>query len=116
VSNSFSYQDNSKIAFKSKELDFFDLKLSKEYNINDLIHSDKNEFIQQIESGSEIEDVIEIKEEIIDKDSSENSSEEDRYYADKAGKHCRNCNSTFGSENELHQHLRFEIACIIWIV
>jgi hypothetical protein len=113
VSNSFSYQDNSKIAFKSKELDFFDLKLSKEYNINDLIHSDKNEFIQQIESGSEIEDVIETKEKIIDEHLSEDSSEEDRYYAYKVGKHCRNCNSIFESENKLHQYLRLEIACII---
>jgi hypothetical protein len=97
-------------------LGFFDSELSEEYSADDLVHSDKNEFIQQIESGSEVENVIEAKEEITDEDSSEDSSEEDRYYADKAEKHCRNCNSTFESENELHQQLRFEIACIIWIV
>jgi hypothetical protein len=55
-----------------------------------------------MESGSEIENVIEIKEKITDKNFSEDSSEEDKYYADKTGKHCRNCNSTFGSENELY--------------
>jgi hypothetical protein len=67
------------------------------------------------DSSKEDEDVIEAKEEITDKNS-EDSSEEDRYCVDKAGKHCRNCNSTFGLGNKLHQHLRFEIACIIWIV
>jgi hypothetical protein len=59
-SNSFSHQDNSKIAFKPEELGFFDPELS--------------------EVGG--------------------------YHADKAGKHCRNCNSTFESGNKLHQHLR----------
>jgi hypothetical protein len=125
MSNSFLYQDNSKIAFKSEELDFFDPELSEKYGADDLVHSGKNEFIQQMESGSETEDVIEAKkeitdedpsedsskededvieakEEITDEDSSEDSSEEDRYCADKAGKHCRNCNSTFELGNKLH--------------
>jgi hypothetical protein len=66
-----------------------------------------------MENGSEAENVIEIKKEIIDENPSENSFEEDRYYADKIGKYCKNCNSIFGSENKLHQYLRFEIACII---
>jgi hypothetical protein len=69
-----------------------------------------------MKNGSEIEDVIEIKEEITDENFSEDFSEENKYYADKAGKYCRNCNLIFGSENKFHQHLRFEIACIIWIV
>jgi hypothetical protein len=55
-----------------------------------------------MESGSEVEDVIEAKEEITDENSSKDSSEEDRYCADKTGKHCRNCNSTFESENKLY--------------
>jgi hypothetical protein len=69
-----------------------------------------------MENELEAENVIEIKKEIIDEDISEDFSEENRYYADKIGKHCRNCNSIFGSENKLYQYLRFEIACIIWIV
>jgi hypothetical protein len=40
--NSFSYQNNSKIAFKSEELRFFDLELFEKYNTDNLIHSDKN--------------------------------------------------------------------------
>jgi hypothetical protein len=55
-----------------------------------------------MESGSEVENVIEAKEEIINEDFSEDFSEEDRYYADKAEKYCRNCNSIFGSENEFY--------------
>jgi hypothetical protein len=43
--NSFLYQDNSKIAFKFKELDFFNFELSEEYDINDLVHSGTNGFI-----------------------------------------------------------------------
>jgi hypothetical protein len=66
-----------------------------------------------MKSGSEAENVIEAKKEITDENSSKNSSEEDKYCVDKAGKYYRNCNSTFGSENKLHQYLRFEIACII---
>jgi hypothetical protein len=53
-----------------------------------------------MKSGSEAENVIEAKKEITDENSSENSSKENRYCADKAGKHCRNCNSTNGSETE----------------
>jgi hypothetical protein len=94
-------------------LGFFDSELSEEYSADDLVHSDKDKFIQQMENGSEVENVIEAKKEITDENSSKDSSEKDRYYADKTEKHCRNCNSTFESENKLHQQLRFEIACII---
>jgi hypothetical protein len=66
-----------------------------------------------MKSGSETKNIIEAKKKIIDENFSENSSEKDRYCADKTGKHCRNYNSTFESENKLHQHLQFEIACII---
>jgi hypothetical protein len=69
-----------------------------------------------MESESEIENVIEVKKEITDENPSEDFSEENKYYADKIGKHCRNCNLIFGLENKLYQHLRFEIANIIWIV
>jgi hypothetical protein len=69
-----------------------------------------------MESGLEIENVIEVKEKIIDENFSKNFFEEDRYCADKIGKYYRNCNSIFESENKLHQYLRFEIACIIWII
>jgi hypothetical protein len=102
VSNLYSYQDNSKIAFKSEELDFFDPELSEKYSTDNLIYSGKNELIQQIESRLEVENVIEIKKEIIDENFSEDSSEENRYYADKIGKYYRNCNSIFGSENKLY--------------
>jgi hypothetical protein len=54
------------------------------------------------ENESKIENVIEINENIAD----ENSSEIGGYYADKAGKYYRNCNSIFGLENKLHQYLR----------
>jgi hypothetical protein len=54
------------------------------------------------EGGSEIENINKINEDVANK----NSSEIDGYYADKAGKHCRNCNSIFESENKLHQYLR----------
>jgi hypothetical protein len=56
-----------------------------------------------MESGSEIEDVIEVKEEITNEDFSENFSEKDRYYVNKTEKYCRNCNSIFGSENKFYQ-------------
>jgi hypothetical protein len=55
-----------------------------------------------MESGSEIENVIEIKKEIINEDFSEDFFEEDRYYADKIEKYYRNCNLIFGSENEFY--------------
>jgi hypothetical protein len=47
---------------------------------------------------SEIENIIEINENIID----ENLSEINEYHADKIGKHYKNCNSIFESENKLH--------------
>jgi hypothetical protein len=40
-----------------------------------------------MKNGSEIENVIEAKKEITDENSSEDSSEENRYYANKTGKH-----------------------------
>jgi hypothetical protein len=55
-----------------------------------------------MKSGSEIENVIEIKKEITDENSSEDFSEEDRYCADKTGKYCKNCNLIFESENKFH--------------
>jgi hypothetical protein len=55
-----------------------------------------------MENESEIENVIEAKEEITDEDFSENFSEEDRYYVDKAEKYCRNCNLIFELENKLY--------------
>jgi hypothetical protein len=63
--------------------------------------------------SKENENVIEVKKEITDENSSKDSFEEDRYCVDKIGKHCRNCNSIFESENKLYQHLRFGIAYII---
>jgi hypothetical protein len=47
-SNFFLYQDNSKIAFKSKELKFFDPELSEKYNTNNLIYSDKNTIYRNV--------------------------------------------------------------------
>jgi hypothetical protein len=55
-----------------------------------------------MESGSETENVIEAKKKITDENLSEDSSEENKYYADKIKKYCKNCNSTFGSENKFH--------------
>jgi hypothetical protein len=46
--NSFSYQDNSKIVFKSKELGFFDPELSEKYNIGNLIYSNKNTIYKNV--------------------------------------------------------------------
>jgi hypothetical protein len=54
------------------------------------------------EGGSEAEDVIEANENVAD----DNPSEINGYYADKIGKYCKNCNSTFESGNKLYQHLR----------
>jgi hypothetical protein len=54
----------------------------------------KNEF--------KIENVIEINENVADK----NFSEINKYHADKIGKYYRNCNSIFELGNKLHQHLR----------
>jgi hypothetical protein len=55
-----------------------------------------------MKNGSEAENVIEVKEKIIDENPSEDSSEEDRYCVDKIGKHCKNCNLILGSGNKLH--------------
>jgi hypothetical protein len=55
-----------------------------------------------MKSGSEIENIIEIKKEIINENFSKNSSEEDRYYVNKIKKYCRNCNLIFRSENKLY--------------
>jgi hypothetical protein len=47
-SNSFLYQDNSKIAFKFKELRFFDPELSEKYSTDNLIYSDKNTIYRSV--------------------------------------------------------------------
>jgi hypothetical protein len=47
-SNSFLYQNNSKIVFKSEELKFFDPELSEKYNIDYLIYSDKNTIYRSV--------------------------------------------------------------------
>jgi hypothetical protein len=47
-SNSFSYQNNSKIAFKSEKLRFFDPELSEKYSTNNLIHSGKNTIYKNV--------------------------------------------------------------------
>jgi hypothetical protein len=52
-------------------------------------------------SESEAENVIEVNEDIADK----NSSKIDGYHVNKAGKYCRNCNSIFESGNKFYQHL-----------
>jgi hypothetical protein len=61
-SNSFLYQNNSKIAFKSKELRFFDPELSEKYNIDDLIYSSKNMIYKSVHLFIErIRDIAKIK-------------------------------------------------------
>jgi hypothetical protein len=61
-SNSFSYQDNSKIAFKSEELRFFDPELSEKYNTGDLIHLNKNTIYRNVYLFIErIRNIIKIK-------------------------------------------------------
>jgi hypothetical protein len=47
---------------------------------------------------SEIENVIEANKDIAD----ENSSEINKYHADKTGKYYKNCNSIFELKNKLH--------------
>jgi hypothetical protein len=42
------YQNNSKIAFKFKELNFFDPELFEEYDINDLVYSNKNTIYKSV--------------------------------------------------------------------
>jgi hypothetical protein len=61
-SNSFSYQDNSKIAFKSEELKFFDPELSEEYNTDNLIYLNKNTIYRSVYLFIErIRDIARIK-------------------------------------------------------
>jgi hypothetical protein len=50
------------------------------------------------EGESETENINEINENVANK----NSSEINGYYANKTGKHCRNCNSIFELENKFH--------------
>jgi hypothetical protein len=65
-SNSFLYQNNSKIAFKFKELKFFDPELSEKYNTGDLIHSGKNTIYKSVHLFIErIRDIARIKTSII---------------------------------------------------
>jgi hypothetical protein len=60
--NSFSYQDNFKIAFKSEKLEFFDPELSEKYNTGDLIYSDKNTIYRSVHLFIEcIRDIARIK-------------------------------------------------------
>jgi hypothetical protein len=50
------------------------------------------------EGGSEVEDIIEVNEDVVD----ENSSEIDEYYIDKIGKYYRNCNLIFELGNKFY--------------
>jgi hypothetical protein len=60
--NSFLYQNNFKIAFKSKKLEFFDLELSEEYGTGDLIYSDKDTIYKSVHLFIErIRNVVKIK-------------------------------------------------------
>jgi hypothetical protein len=64
--NSFSYQNNFKIAFKFKKLGFFDLKLFEEYGTNDLIYLSKDTICKSVYLFIErIRDVAKIKISII---------------------------------------------------
>jgi hypothetical protein len=64
--NSFSYQDNSKIAFKSEELEFFDPELFEEYSTDDLIHPGKNTIYRSVHLFIErIRNIVRIKTSII---------------------------------------------------
>jgi hypothetical protein len=89
------------------------LKFLKEFKSRFLFTSDKNKNIKKNarpyeiyyddkKNGSEIENIIEINENIVDK----NFFEINKYYADKIRKYCRNCNSIFELENKLYQCLR----------
>jgi hypothetical protein len=65
-SNSFLYQNNFKIAFKSKELEFFDPELSEKYSTGNLIYSDKNTIYRSVHLFIErIRDIARIKMSII---------------------------------------------------
>jgi hypothetical protein len=64
--SSFLYQNNFKIAFKSKKLEFFDPELSEEYNTDNLIYSDKNTIYKSVHLFIErIRDIAKIKISII---------------------------------------------------
>jgi hypothetical protein len=63
---SILYQDNFKIAFKSKELGFFDPELFEEYDTDDLIYSDKNTIYKSVHLFIErMRDIAKIKTPII---------------------------------------------------
>jgi hypothetical protein len=65
-SNFFLYQDNFKIAFKFKELGFFDPELSEEHSTGDLIYSNKNTIYRSVYLFIErIRDIARIKISII---------------------------------------------------
>jgi hypothetical protein len=65
-SNSFLYQDNFKIAFKSEELEFFDPELFEEYSTGDLVYSGKNTIYRSVHLFIErIRNVARIKKSII---------------------------------------------------
>jgi hypothetical protein len=65
-SNFFSYQNNSKIAFKSEKLGFFDSELSEKYSTGDLIYLDKNIIYKNVHLFIEyIRDIVRIKISII---------------------------------------------------
>jgi hypothetical protein len=63
ILNSFSYyQNNSKIAFKSEELDFFNPELPEKYSTDDLIHLSKNTIYKSVHLFIErIRNVVKIK-------------------------------------------------------
>jgi hypothetical protein len=64
--NSFSYQDNFKIAFKSEELEFFDPELFEKYDTDNLIYSDKDTIYKNVYLFIErIRDIVRIKISII---------------------------------------------------
>jgi hypothetical protein len=64
--NFFLYQNNSKIAFKSEKLEFFDLELSEKYSTNNLIYSGKNTIYRNVHLFIErIRDIVKIKISII---------------------------------------------------
>jgi hypothetical protein len=61
-SNSFLYQDNSKISFKFKKLEFFDPELSEKYRIDNLIHLNKNIIYRSVHLFIErIRNIVKIK-------------------------------------------------------
>jgi hypothetical protein len=63
---SFLYQNNSKIAFKSEELKFFDPELFEKYDTGNLIHSDKDTIYKNMHLFIErIGDIARIKTPII---------------------------------------------------